>query len=586
MKRTIMRLATLSCAAACLVLTALLSACGGVPDYPALLSQADSAFMQGRYHEGDSLMDAYSRQAAEADEDDDVRAYRHLLQLEQSFCHGSLAEQDFSLADSLERCYRDSEEPVKHAKTLLFVGNLYEITGNYPAALNNYLQAATLAEQQHDTRLLCLVSRCQGDIYFRQRRLQECIPFYRFYYSLAKRNCDTLRMAYASSYMGKVNIINNNEDSVIYYFKQSIALAKGQPHEQDIVGNVINDLSNVYIQLEEYDSAIAIMPRRKESYFNWGLLHYSQEHLDSAEYYFNNALGMHKWQGEVEALDYLVSIEKQKGNLASSVLYYDRLLAAKDSLYLTNAVEMTKQTEAQFNYNRLKKERDQEMDYWRRVTLILVFVIISCILLFFVILFCWKSFRQRKNIELEHEKNKLKEANIQKQQSLEQLEENKKKLEQLEQQLLQAKRRGDTEIVQKIWIDAELIKADNVSIEALQHKRQLMIDNFRRQPLYMMITRNVGDHVVALDNETWEHLANLIDKTYDHFTARLLSLTSLKEVELRVCYLIKMGIQPVDIGPMVNRRKSTISMMCKRLYKKVTDREGTAKDFVGFISSF
>ena len=65
------------------------------------------------------------------------RAYRLLLQLEQSFCHGRLAEQDFSLADSQERCYRESEEPIKHAKTLLFVGNLYEITGNYPAALNN-----------------------------------------------------------------------------------------------------------------------------------------------------------------------------------------------------------------------------------------------------------------------------------------------------------------------------------------------------------------------------------------------------------------------------------------------------------------
>ena len=586
MKRTIMRLVALSCAAACLVLTALLGACGGVPDYPALLSQADSAFMQGRYHEGDSLMEAYSRQTAEADEDDDVRAYRYLLQLEQSFCHGRLAEPDFSLADSLERCYRESEEPVKHAKTLLFVGKLYEMTGNYPTALNNYLQAATLAEQQHDTRLLCLVSRCQGDLYFAQRMLEDCIPYYRKCYKLASANRDTLRLSYAAFNMGRVNTINNKIDSIIYFYKQAIDLANLTEQKEHIVPFAINRLCDILIQIEEYDSAAAIMPRNELNDENWGYWHLQQNHLDSAAHYFKKRLGKTNWLVEVELLKILTDIEVKQGNTESSIDYYMKLVDAQDSLLTTSQIAETRKTNAIYNYNHIKQERDKLSSkvHREKMTIILLSISLCAVVLLSIMFF--RSYRQRKKAEVEREKLLRTEEERSHRKSLQQLEQDRQRIDELERMLDEARQKGSEEEAERLRLDAALLTTEIKMIEAQQRKSEVALAQLKESPVYLAIMKNLGARDFTLTEEQWQQLAILTDRAYDDFSKRLVDLAPLKGVELNVCQLLKLGLQPTDVALIVMRSRSAVTMMAKRLYKKFTKKSGSAQEFYEFILNF
>ena len=587
MKRTIMRLVALSCAAACLVLTALLGACGGVPDYPTLLSQADSAFMQGRYHEGDSLMEAYSRQtAAEADEDDDVRAYRQLLQLEQSFCHGSLAEPDFSLADSLERCYRESEEPVKHAKTLLFVGKLYEITGNYPAALNNYLQAATLAEQQHDTRLLCLVSRCQGDLYFAQRMLEDCIPYYRKCYKLASANRDTLRLSYAAFNMGRVNTINNKIDSIIYFYKQAIDLANLTEQKEHIVPFAINRLCDILIQIEEYDSAAAIMPRNELNDENWGYWHLQQNHLDSAAHYFKKRLGKTNWLVEVELLKILTDIEVKQGNTESSIDYYMKLVDAQDSLLTTSQIAETRKTNAIYNYNHIKQERDDAAKHGQRMEILLISLIVVFFLLITLSILSWRIYKERKDRDIERERRMKRETEKRYKESKEQLEQNNIQLVKLEKELAKARGQHDEEATREIQLKSELLVLENQNIQTSRQRNELMESRLKRSPICLHILSNAGNPNFNLSEEEWQQLAAIIDDTFSDYTARLLDLAKLKPIEIRVCYLLKIGLQQADIAPIILRTKSAISMMCKRICQKLHLTENSAKDLYLFLQRF
>lgn len=55
--------------------------------------------------------------------------------------------------------------------------------------------------------------------------------------------------------------------------------------------------------------------------------------------------------------------------------------------------------------------------------------------------------------------------------------------------------------------------------------------------------------------------------------------------EYQMCLLLKIHTAPIEIATVLNKDKTTISSMRKRLYRKVFDREGSAKDWDEFIHS-
>ena len=514
------------------------------------------------------------------------RAYRLLLQLEQSFCHGRLAEQDFSLADSQERCYRESEEPIKHAKTLLFVGKLYEITGNYPAALNNYLQAATLAEQQHDTRLLCLVSRRQGDLSFSQGMYNECIPYYQRYYQLAIANRDTLRMAFAAIDMALVSTINKNVDSTICFYKQAIRLGASFPENSDTWAGAMYNLCDIYIQIEEYDSALAIMPRDEMNDANWAYWHYGQNNIDSAAYYFNKILGRYHWQGEVDALAILAEIEKQRGNYVDATARFEQLMAARDSLQKESQSEATSRVQAQYNYKTIVQERDKLISKNRQKRNTIVFLIVLYLAAIVVALLSVVSYRQKKRMVGERGKLLKKEQDIQLRNSQQQLEQNRRRIIEVEENLKHAEEKGETEVVARLKLATDVLNAEIKNIEVQQRKAEMGLDQLKHSDVYQKVMKHRGQPDFTLDDSEWQQLGHYVDGAFNQFSSRLLDLAPLKGMELNACWLLKLGLQPTDVALMVMRSRSAVTMMAKRLYKKFTKKSGSAQEFYEFILNF
>ena len=99
-------------------------------------------------------------------------------------------------------------------------------------------------------------------------------------------------------------------------------------------------------------------------------------------------------------------------------------------------------------------------------------------------------------------------------------------------------------------------------LDELAGRREQVVENNLRQ--------RIDDIQVALDLLSEEDL---------------LDMAHLKDIELRVCYLLKMEVQPSDIGPMVGRVKSTISMMCSRIYLKLTQQQGSSKDLTRLLQT-
>ena len=80
----------------------------------------------------------------------------------------------------------------------------------------------------------------------------------------------------------------------------------------------------------------------------------------------------------------------------------------------------------------------------------------------------------------------------------------------------------------------------------------------------------------------WHKLFISVDKLYPKMVTTLQKSTSLNESERKICYLSKIGVKPGAIEILLG--KGNVSVYRKRLYEKLTKKEGAAKDFDKYIS--
>ena len=566
---------------ACVLLLGTLCSCDG--SYPQELTQADSLMLRGEYGQVDSLLAVYDRQPSSRQS---IQMYRQLLQMARLFVDGNLTDANFSMADSLSRYYDRRETQDQYAKALCFLGKVYKETGDNPSALEAFLKGVKAAEDCGNSYVLGWLCQQIGDVYFDQRMLDECTHYYRKYYDIAVSHRDTLRMSLGAFRMGRVYTIYNKLDSTIYYYDKSIELGRGTAHPEVIVPYAMNALTDIYIQVEEFGKALSLMPRDSMNDANWAYWHLGQHHTDSALWYLEKIRGRYGEYGERETCLNIARLEASRGNVSKALLYYQVLPAIEDSITLLSQVEETKRVNAQFNFNMIKKERDVMAQ--RNTVLLGIILIVTMALLLGVTIgyLAWKYYRQKKNAELFQEKLLRKDKEEKYKQSICQIEENKRKISELEQQLADVLQRNDAKAANRIELDTELLKAETKNLEIRQRRREYLLNQLRESSLYIRIMLHAGEEKFRLTDDEWQQLAQSIDEVYNDFTYRLLALVELSDIELKVCYLIKIGIVPTAISAMLCKSKTAISMLRKRLYKKITNQAGTPQELDDFILTF
>ena len=89
----------------------------------------------------------------------------------------------------------------------------------------------------------------------------------------------------------------------------------------------------------------------------------------------------------------------------------------------------------------------------------------------------------------------------------------------------------------------------------------------------------------TLKEEDWQGIENQLKKVYPGFGSQLRGLHAMSELEYQVCLLIKLRIAPSDIATVLARDVSTISTVRSRLFKKVFDKKGGAREWDEFVLS-
>jgi len=546
-----------------------------------LLVQADSAYVRGNYAKADSLMELCNEEMFANSKP--ASMYYHLLSLEQRFVADRLEEDDFSLADSLCRYYRGSNSVEEYSKALLFLGDIYVTLKDYPSALNHYLEASDLAVP---IPVRCWAAQCEGDLYYQQEMFDECKTPYRQFYHLAVADKDTFRMARAALRMGAVYTIEDNVDSTIIALNEAIKWSNSLPFINDISVYAQYRLCDIYIQLGEFDRALDLMPRDSLNNRNWAYWHLGQNHLDSAKAYFLELLKTRNIYGQASYLRILSQIEMQQNHSADAYHYASLYEQLEDSIKVLSQEEDTRKMNVRYKVNRICKERD-EMAQQQQITFItLIFLSGVSVLIISLLYFMWKSKVRRVSQELMQERLLRKEEESHYRLSTKNLEENEAKIKILQEQLNQAKIKNDATEITKLTLEEKALAAENLSIEAERCRSEFLIKQLKAKPLYVHIKTHAGDDKFYLTDEEWKQLGNDIDEAYNQFSSRLLSVIAVSELEMHICYLIKLGVAPKDMATMLFKSRNAITMTRQRLYKKITHKNGTAKQLDEYILAF
>ena len=88
-----------------------------------------------------------------------------------------------------------------------------------------------------------------------------------------------------------------------------------------------------------------------------------------------------------------------------------------------------------------------------------------------------------------------------------------------------------------------------------------------------------------LSQKEWKALEQKLKEVYPDFSTALCQMYNLSETEYQVCLLIKNHATPTEIAGVMKRESSTISSMRGRMFRKVFNKKGSAKDWDEFILS-
>jgi hypothetical protein len=131
---------------------------------------------------------------------------------------------------------------------------------------------------------------------------------------------------------------------------------------------------------------------------------------------------------------------------------------------------------------------------------------------------------------------------------------------------------------------AEMEEERTLRPEVVADAMKLVESEFFQSDYYIALRQRIEQGGNIKPSE-WKELEQQLKAVYPRFGSSLYGLYNLSPTEYQLCLLLKIRTAPAEIATVLNKDKSTISSIRKRLYKKVFGKEGTGKDWDEFILS-
>lgn len=357
------------------------------------------------------------------------------------------------------------------------------------------------------------------------------------------------------------------------------------------------------------DSNDNIEKGRESYYVNKAIYLTKVNKLDSAEYYFRKCVNTtNQLNNQKDCYIGLSDLYKRRHNLDSVAKYSDLARITTDLMYAEMNTTHLQQMRAMYNYNeyKLSAEVYKRKALSARLTTIIIALVVS-ILAICVAVYIRKKRKARRMEVLKYERSiaELEKARqelytVNERQQAEMARMIKEKTDEIERQ-----RKTDESYIHELERSRDalydlserqkaefnrLIEAKDAQIDQLYQEKQkyekvkTRMDNINKysdKPIVKQLKHHAKHDFTPMTKEEISRLKELF--AGEEGFSKIDNIVN--EYEYQVCMLIRTGFTPSDICILMNSSKSSIANVRKKLYTKLTGRNGSSKDFDVYINS-
>lgn len=422
-----------------------------------------------------------------------------------------------------------------------------------------------------------------GALYEGKRLWKDAMAAEKEAYGYAQKSGRTAPVVYALRDIGRLYDYQGKGKLGIPYYRKASAIAL-KARNAYLYNMVEEELAGVYIEngmmaearkslstpvVEEADVDEDIAAR----YAIWGLFYERNSKPDSALYFYKKSLPYGDFEFRKEVYAIIASLYRRMGNYEESASYAALYKTTVDSL---KRAEMAEDENLMDYVEESLSANKEKMKVMRQRTKLAIIVAILVLILVPLGAYTLYAFRKRKiERQLQHERLKAYRGKMN-----DSRKRDKEELSALRERLNNSSH-AMIDMQQELLQTTERLVAKEEEVRDLRKRQQeLKITGLQRAECY----GKFHDDKFLPALKDFVELQQVLDDTYDNFTSKLKELIpAIREEELWVCCMIKMGMTPVRMCKVLSCNPNYLSMMRKRLYKKIFHQEGSATDFDAFI---
>lgn len=479
--------------------------------------------------------------------------------------------------------YMEENDEQHLPEAYYYAGRVYRDLGDAPQALNYFEKAVDALPEEGGYGIKSKVYSQIGTLFSYQGMYAEALQMYKKgeQYDIILK--DSAGMVFNLRDIASMYVELGKQDSALTYFKKANLLSQ-QIQRTDLFNMVQSQLADLYIDLQEYDSAQAalhhalrdIEQSNKSGIYSIAAHFYDKTNkTDSAVWYYNELLDSGTVYAKKIANRRLLELAIKQNNTKEASDYLRGYLLNADSIEHLTKTEIIHRMHSIYNYqlrekeNILLKSENHSKAVW-------LWVIAGGFILVLSLLITYRQYSKRKNLELKQQLDKLRLIEEGNREKIEFLERYKTQKEELETSL--ANMNISDNSIQKRQLSQKIERLNHIlqqkTIENEQEK-EAQEYLFASEIYNVLLQRiNSADGKAYVTSGEWELLNDLISPAFPTFIERLHNLHTPNENEFHVCILLKLKFRPADIARLLELKPESISSIRKRLYQKVTGSNG------------
>lgn len=493
-----------------------------------------------------------------------------------------------SLIKDITHFYEHFGNADKLMEAYHYLGSVYRDMNDAPKAVEAFQRAIDAGKNSRRDDILGRIYHQMGTLFYHQGMYNEAMSAHKASNSYSQKLQDSEGIAITLRYIALTYDAANKQDSAVYYYEEAYRKAV-ELGDKSIEDSILRELGCLYVDWGKFDTAKilfskATIEKKGNALLALGDIYQNASQMDSAEYYFNKAILYGNIYVKKSAYFNLSRIEASKGNYHTALEYAYKSKNGADSIKQITKTEAVSKIHSLYNYQHIEKENyELAKDYEKKRIQVYQLALILILIISFAVGYTFYRERKKKAAkEREKKIQQLKEAQYAN--SLDSVKKNKQKVYELEESLLKAESENDTLRKQLIQSQKELLEIANHKILATQNEKELLELSFKKSDIYLYFHEITHNETIKIPENKWDELRSALDTAFPDFTVQLYTLyPQISELELHICYLIKISMQVKDIARLVDRSPSAITVSRARLYKKLHGTAGTAEMMDKFI---